>query len=116
MYGAADIAFVGGSLVNIGGHNLLEPAMFSIPVLSGNHLSNFSAISKLMQDQQALQIIDSPNHLAQAVITLFESPKLRQQKGLAAHMITQKHKGALINHMQHIAKLLNASSEPSSSS
>ncbi|HEY7528471.1 MAG TPA: 3-deoxy-D-manno-octulosonic acid transferase, partial [Candidatus Deferrimicrobiaceae bacterium] len=53
-YAAADIAFVGGSLVPKGGHNILEPALFGVPTLVGPHMENFREISEIFQDAQAI--------------------------------------------------------------
>jgi 3-deoxy-D-manno-octulosonic-acid transferase len=53
-YAAADIAFVGGSLVPKGGHNILEPALFGVPTLVGPHMENFREISEIFRDAQAI--------------------------------------------------------------
>ncbi|EKD77711.1 MAG: hypothetical protein ACD_42C00218G0003, partial [uncultured bacterium] len=70
IYAAADIAFVGGSLVSIGGHNLIEPAALGLPILTGPHLYNFTEISKLLQNAGAAQIVMDASGIADAVIAL----------------------------------------------
>src|SRR3990167_8790303 len=70
IYAAADIAFVGGSLAPIGGHNLIEPAALGLPILTGPHLHNFTEISKLLQHAGAAQIVSNATEIADAVIAL----------------------------------------------
>ncbi len=57
LFGAADLAFVGGSLVPVGGHNLLEPAAWGTPVLTGPALHNFTAIAALLDEAGALTVV-----------------------------------------------------------
>src|SRR5712672_1564906 len=60
LYASADVAFVGGSLVPIGGHNLLEPAALGVPVLTGPHHSNSQDVARLLLRQgAALQVNDA---------------------------------------------------------
>src|SRR5690606_37470939 len=56
FYGCADVAFVGGSLQAIGGHNLLEPAAVGTPAVTGPHLHNFAEISARMKEAGALRV------------------------------------------------------------
>ncbi|KZZ26866.1 3-deoxy-D-manno-octulosonic acid transferase, partial [Alcanivorax sp. HI0083] len=70
LFGVADVAFVGGSLVPVGGHNLLEPAGWGKPVLTGPHLHNFTAISNLLDDAGALTLVDNADALAIALQAL----------------------------------------------
>lgn len=96
LYGVADIAFVGGSLdATLGGHNLLEPAAWAKPVLSGTHLTNFKAIAELLTDAQALTLVNNSDELATQLHTLFASPASQQQLGQAAQQVVQNNQGAL---------------------
>ena len=82
---AADIVFVGGSLVPVGGHNLLEPAALGKPIITGPVLFNFTDISELLKDANALTIIHDAESLAEAVLSFFsDSAFCRQQGKLAA--------------------------------
>src|SRR5690606_1478008 len=56
FYALSDIAFVGGSLVPVGGHNLLEPVSLRLPVVTGPYLFNYTAISQLLSKVNTLQI------------------------------------------------------------
>ncbi|MDZ7851447.1 MAG: lipid IV(A) 3-deoxy-D-manno-octulosonic acid transferase [Halomonas sp.] len=70
LYGASDLAFVGGSLVPIGGHNLLEPAALGIPVLTGPALANFEDVAEVMREAGALVEVTDAEALAKALVRL----------------------------------------------
>lgn len=57
LYGLADVAFVGGSLVPGGGHNIIEPAQHGVPIMVGNHTENFRDIVSLFQSQDAVRVV-----------------------------------------------------------
>lgn len=95
FYAVADVAFVGGSLINKGGHNLLEPAVFSLPVISGPFLENFAAIAEEMKNYNALTLVNNAAGLSQAVIELLQDKNLREQKGHAAKEVTLNSQNAL---------------------
>ena len=71
FYAAADVAFVAGSLVPIGGHNLLEPASLGLPVLTGPHNFNGEEIARLLVEAGAARVVTDPAQLAHAVTGLF---------------------------------------------
>lgn len=104
IYAAADIAFVGGSLVNTGGHNLIEPAALGLPILSGPHLHNFTEISRLLQNAGAAQIITDATTLSDAVVALCSAKELREKIGLCAQKTIEANRGALQKHLEAIAK------------
>ncbi len=95
FYAAADLAFVGGSLVPVGGHNMLEPAALGKPVISGPHLFNFSEIAVAMEKADALCKVEDTDQLAEAVKKLFRSPRLRQAMGENGHRLVEQNRGAL---------------------
>ena len=66
-YSAADIAFVGGSLVPKGGHNILEPALYGVPVIAGPHMQNFGEIAALFSDAGAMTTVADPAGLAETL-------------------------------------------------
>ncbi len=95
LYATADVAFVGGSLVPVGGHNLLEPAALGLPIITGMHTFNFTAITlKLTRLGAAIQIKDS-TELADAVNICLTNPNLRQQMGYQGKRVVQQNQGAL---------------------
>ncbi|WP_327439500.1 lipid IV(A) 3-deoxy-D-manno-octulosonic acid transferase [Pseudomonas donghuensis] len=95
LYALADIAFVGGSLVANGGHNLLEPAALSLPVLSGPHLFNFLEIAAMLREAGALQEVDDAQGLAAEVRRLIELPRDAQRMGAAGLAMMKANQGAL---------------------
>lgn len=101
-YAASDVAFVGGSLVATGGHNLLEPAALGLPVLTGPHLFNFTEISRLLSDAGAIKIVQNSNELAQQLITLLQNPASQKSMGEKGQQVVEQNRGALQKHLAWI--------------
>lgn len=95
FYAAADVAFVAGSLVPIGGHNLLEPASVGCPVLTGPHNFNGEEIARLLMDAGAGFIVADTEQLAHAVTNLLGDPSLRTVMGAAGKSALDANRGAL---------------------
>ena len=95
MFGASDIAFVGGSLVPNGGHNFIEPAAWHLPILSGTHVFNFAEVARLLGDAGALTLVLSANELAQQVELLAIDVTERNKRGTAALQVANNNRGAL---------------------
>jgi len=93
--GAADVAFVGGSLVEVGGHNVLEPASVGLPVLFGPHMFNFEQARALLLDNGAARQIDSLLGLEPALAALFLDPAAREAMGRAGRAVLRANRGAL---------------------
>lgn len=111
FYAAADIAFVGGSLIaTVGGHNLLEPAVLERPILVGPHNFNAPDIAELMLTQGAARQVASPEQLAAAILELGAQPAARAEMGAKASAIVAENRGALDRVMQLIEPLLQTSS------
>ncbi|WP_372637822.1 lipid IV(A) 3-deoxy-D-manno-octulosonic acid transferase [Alcanivorax jadensis] len=110
LFGVADVAFVGGSLVPVGGHNLLEPAGWGKPVVTGPHLHNFTAISDLLDEAGALTLVDNADALAIALQALFHHPEKRQRQGQAAAAVVEANRGALEKGLQLISEQLTVNS------
>lgn len=103
FYQYADIAFVGGSLVMTGGHNLLEPAALGRPLLTGPHLFNFQEISDLLVSSNALQIISNQSDLALKLEEIFLSDEIRFAMGSKARQVVQDNQGSV----KKVMKLLD---------
>lgn len=113
FYAAADVAFVGGSLVPlIGGHNLLEPAALAKPILTGPHNANGHDIAQLLFADGAAQKVHSADELAAAVAKLFAHPERRREMGEKAQAIVASNRGALARAMA----LIDSASVTSSTS
>ncbi|WP_434678354.1 lipid IV(A) 3-deoxy-D-manno-octulosonic acid transferase [Pseudomonas sp. R1-18] len=95
LYALADVAFVGGSLVPNGGHNLLEPAALAKPVLSGPHLFNFLEIAGMLRSAGALEEVNDATALAAAVQRLFDQPHLAGSMASAGLNVMKANQGAL---------------------
>ncbi|MCK0769224.1 lipid IV(A) 3-deoxy-D-manno-octulosonic acid transferase [Chromohalobacter canadensis] len=108
FYAAADAAFVGGSLVPIGGHNLLEPAALGVPVLTGPHLENFQDIAETLREAQALCEIGDAEALGDALATLADDPDQRRRLGAAGEAVVAANRGALEKTLEGIAARLPA--------
>jgi len=108
LYASADAAFVGGSLVPIGGHNLLEPAALGLPVLTGPHTSNGRDIAALMLEQgAALQVAES-QELAAALARLLADPAERQRMGAIGRRIVESNRGSVARLLALIEPMLSA--------
>ncbi|TAM10829.1 MAG: 3-deoxy-D-manno-octulosonic acid transferase [Nevskiaceae bacterium] len=92
---AADVAFVGGSLVPVGGHNVLEPAALGLPVLFGPHMHNFEAARALLLEREAACEVRDAEALAAAVQALFADPGERQHQGEAGRAAVSDNRGTL---------------------
>jgi 3-deoxy-D-manno-octulosonic-acid transferase len=107
-YAASDVAFVGGSLVPVGGHNLLEPAALGVPVITGPHTQNGPEIARLLIEAGgALEVADGVA-LAAAAGRLLADPALRERMGENARRFVEAHRGSLARLLALIEPLLAA--------
>jgi 3-deoxy-D-manno-octulosonic-acid transferase len=95
FYAAADVAFVGGSLVPIGGHNLLEPAALGLPVLSGPAQFNSPELARALGGAGALTLVHDAVELAAALAKLLADPAARARQGAAGRAAIDANRGAL---------------------
>jgi 3-deoxy-D-manno-octulosonic-acid transferase len=105
-YAASDIAFVGGSLITRGGHNVLEPIALGKPVLSGPHVFNFATICQSLQDADGLTIVNDASGLAGAVKRLLEDKTVADKQVEQANVIFNQNKGALAKQIEMAERLL----------
>jgi 3-deoxy-D-manno-octulosonic-acid transferase len=104
----ATIAFVGGSLVNTGCQNVLEPAALGVPVITGPSQFNFATICRQLESAGALLTVQNADELAAAVIALLKDESRRQGMGQAGQTLVQANRNALPALMSLIAELLPA--------
>jgi 3-deoxy-D-manno-octulosonic-acid transferase len=112
FYAAADVAFVGGSLVPIGGHNLLEPAALGLPVIAGPEQFNSPDIALALAQQGALITVHDAQQLSVALQGLLADPDRRGRKGDAARQAIDAHRGALGKLLRLIEPLIALPAEP----
>jgi 3-deoxy-D-manno-octulosonic-acid transferase len=95
LYASADVAFVGGSLVPIGGHNLLEPAALGLPVLTGPSHFNSQEIAQLLLRRGAALQVANPKDLAAALQRLLDEPAERRRIGDIGKDIVESNRGSV---------------------
>ncbi len=106
FYGLADIAFVGGSLIERGGHNMIEPASWGVPVLSGPHTFNFADVSKRLLACEGMYTVLNEDDFAQQCITWLDQPSLRLQAGQNAKQFAEQNRGAVDRLMTLVSKYI----------
>jgi 3-deoxy-D-manno-octulosonic-acid transferase len=98
-YSLADLCFVGGSMVAIGGHNLLEPAMLQKPIITGHYLDNFVELSQKLIAANGLLILKNHDNfvadLAQLITNLYTNAQLRLELASNAYHTVLENRGAL---------------------
>ncbi len=95
FYACAQVAFVGGSLQPVGGHNLLEPAATGTAILTGPHLHNFVDIARRLREADAMAIVENATQLASRLQALFEDEVVRLQMSANARRLLDQGRGAL---------------------
>ena len=98
--------FVGGSLVDPGGHNILEPAVFGKPIVFGPHMQNFAEIARAFLENDAAVQVRSARELEQALLELLGDPVRRARLGAAARALVEANRGARGKTLAAIAQLL----------
>ena len=107
FYAAADVAFVAGSLVPIGGHNLLEPASLGRPVLTGPHNFNSEAVARLLLEAGAARMVADTRQLAEGISALLGDTALRASMGAAGRGVLDANRGALDRLLRLVDPLLS---------
>lgn len=102
LYGLAEISFVGGSLVPVGGHNLLEPASFGCPVIFGPHTHNFVVMSELLIDAKGGKRVMDGEDLFGTMKGLLTTPRRTLEMGRRAKEFVEMNRGAMERIMQYI--------------
>ena len=95
MYACSDVAFVGGSLVPLGGQNILEPCALGVPVVFGPHMFNFPDISRWTIKEQAGIMVRDTDEMVSVVKELLSNPSLRDEMGHNGVKFIEAHRGAL---------------------
>ena len=95
FYAASDIAFVGGSLVPIGGHNLLEPAALGVPIITGPHVFNAQDIADSFLNNAACRMVADPQELVATVDELLTNVERARELGANGLNILNSNRGAL---------------------
>jgi 3-deoxy-D-manno-octulosonic-acid transferase len=108
FYAAAEVAFVGGSLVPVGGHNLLEPAALGLPVLTGPSNGNGAEIAALLAAAGAACVVADSAALAAQVLRLLADAEARQRMGAAGRRVVESQRGAVERVLDLLDRALGA--------
>jgi 3-deoxy-D-manno-octulosonic-acid transferase len=106
LFQVATIVFVGGSLVDAGGHNILEPAVFGKPIIFGPHMQNFTEIARAFLDNGAGIEVKNGRELEAMLLELLGDPVRRASLGAAARALVEANRGARGRSLEAIAGLL----------
>ncbi|KFZ36247.1 3-deoxy-D-manno-octulosonic acid transferase [Shewanella mangrovi] len=106
-YACGDLAFVGGSLIVMGGHNPLEPAALGLPILQGPNYRDFLEISTILQEAGAMQIVADGDAMARAAINLLSDVEQKSAAGHAGLNVVEINRGTLARQFAVAAPLLN---------
>ena len=112
FYAAADVAFVGGTLVERGGHNVLEPAALGLPVLFGPYVFNFAEISRRLVEAGGAQTVGDAARLGEAVIDYLMDADLRHTTGAKGRTFVESNRGAGERVLAMISPHLEPAHEP----
>jgi 3-deoxy-D-manno-octulosonic-acid transferase len=112
-YAAADVAFVGGSLVPVGGHNLLEPAALAVPSLTGPYVFNAEEIARALVSEGAVEMVEDASGLAAALLGLARDPAGRRRRGALGQAMVARNRGTLQRLEALIEPLIGPAQTPS---
>ncbi|HEY9786622.1 MAG TPA: 3-deoxy-D-manno-octulosonic acid transferase [Candidatus Obscuribacterales bacterium] len=108
FYGLADAAFVGGTLAPIGGHNILEPYAYSVPVLCGPHLEKTRDLALQLKAREALYVVNNSEELAEALALLLANRSLNASVGQRGNELLMSSQGAVGRAMVLLNGILSA--------
>lgn len=106
MYGAADIAFVAGSLIPRGGHNMLEPGALAKPIITGTHLFNFAEISEMFVNARAMIKVNDAESLAAQLVYFIQHPVEQKEMGTRALQVVNNNRGALASQVKLVCGVM----------
>ncbi|MBW1779829.1 MAG: 3-deoxy-D-manno-octulosonic acid transferase [Deltaproteobacteria bacterium] len=102
IYGLGSVCFVGGSLVQIGGHNLLEPAGFGIPVVFGPHTHNFVSMAQSLLAEGGGRRVQNADELYKTIKSFLKNGEMRTRTGALAKAFVERNRGALERVLNHV--------------
>ncbi len=105
LYAVADLAYVGGSLIKRGGHNLMEPAAFAKPVIAGPHNFNFRYEVMALNRENAIKIVNGPTELQALIENWYDSPDTYVEMGKRARQVLDSMSGATGRTISALQKL-----------
>ena len=107
LYSVSDVAFVGGSLIDHGGQNLLEPAAIGLPITSGPSLRNFQEVASELENAGGLTIVNSSSELVETFINFIQQEGRKKKSGEASKKVFLKNRGSLKKIRSELTPVLN---------
>lgn len=95
LYARADVVFMGGTLVPVGGHNMLEPAIASRPIITGPYTENFREVYRLLNESHAIITVMDENDLIQLIPDLLKDINMREEMGARAKQVVLENQGGV---------------------
>lgn len=108
FYPLANVAFVGGTLVPIGGHNPLEAASAGVPILIGPHTQNVRELVTELCAEGAAVVVDDSESLSEAILQIVQNSSRRSAAATASSRVAQRHRGAVTRVSTEVAAVLSA--------
>ncbi|MDI9819085.1 MULTISPECIES: lipid IV(A) 3-deoxy-D-manno-octulosonic acid transferase [unclassified Legionella] len=102
FYQVSDYAFVGGSLIPVGGHNVLEPIAMEVPVLTGPYIHNFKTICCDLMEAKAIESVRHVNELIERIVSLHQDKERKNSLVRNATLVLEKNKGAVARYAEKI--------------
>ena len=106
VYGIADVAFVGGSMVTAGGHNPLEPAQFGVPVIMGESFENFRDVVGKMKQADAIRVVRNGEELEQSFVELLTNKPGARAMGERGRQVFEAQQGATARAVQAVLTMM----------
>ncbi len=107
LYGLSNLAFVGGSLVDVGGHNMIEPAALGIPIIMGPSRFNFQDASNIFEAQGALGTVNNYEEISEAIKTIYRNPNSMKELGKKSRQVVTDNKGATVKIVEILSSVLS---------
>lgn len=114
FYGIADVAFVGGTIAPIGGHNVLEPYTYKVPVICGPRLEKTRDFARMLEEREALFVVKNPEGMAEELQRLLSDDALRQEIGNRGNKLLIDSQGAVDKALLILEETLGLKKGPSS--
>jgi len=108
VYGVADVAFVGGSLIKRGGHNPLEPAQFGVPVVMGPSFENFRDMVTKMQEAKGICLVKGVDQLEEVMVGMLRDPEAARAMGERGRQVFEEQQGATARAVEAIVGMVTA--------
>lgn len=106
LFRLCEVVFVGGSLVDRGGHNLIEPARLNCALITGPHMKNFTDIYNDFTNAHAIETVTGAESLARSVVALLSDPHLRSARAAAASAVVSSESGATRTILKSLLQLM----------